>query len=242
MLDQLVKMGFSQDEGRVYLAALELGETSVARIADKAKIERTTAYTHIETLKRRGLISMSRHGKKTVYTAESPKKLRNELDEKWKLLDGLLPELLSITNAIDQKPKVRYFDSREGIYDIFRETLEYPDSRMRMWMSSPWYEDKNFWYDYYLPARLEKKIHLSAIVPKTAENESFVTEDPISLRETRMTDSHNIMADIVLYGLRNIAIISYVESTALVIESKRLFETLQMIFEAHWELLSQGDN
>jgi len=54
-----------------------------------------------------------------------------------------------------------------------------------------------------------------------------------------MTESHNITADIVLYGLRHIAIISYDESTALVIESQKLFETLQMIFEAHWELLSQ---
>jgi len=239
MLDQLMKMGFSQEEGRVYLAALELGETSVARIANKAKIERTTAYAHIEALKRRGLISISKQGKKTVYTAENPKKLRNELDEKWKLLDGLLPELLSITNAIDNKPKVRFFDSKEGIYDIYRETLEYPDSRMRMWMSSPWYEDEKFWYDYYLPARLEKKIHLSAIVPKNEESIPFVKEDNTSLRETRMTESHNITADIVLYGLRHVAIISYDESTALVIESKKLFETLRMIFEAHWQLLSR---
>ena len=242
MLDQLVKMGFSQDEGRVYLAALELGETSVARIADKAKIERTTAYAHIETLKRRGLISVSKQGKKTVYTAESPKKLRNELDEKWKLLDGLLPELLSIANVMDTKPKVRFFDSREGIYDIYRETLEYPDSRMRMWMSSPWYDDEKFWRDYYMPSRIEKKIHLRAIMPKTEESVPFVKEDVVSLRETRMTDGDDIAADIMLYGMRSIAIISYEESTALVVESQKLFETLQMIFEAHWQLLSLEKN
>jgi sugar-specific transcriptional regulator TrmB len=238
MLEQLLKLGFSADEAKIYLAALELGESSVARIANKAKIERTTAYLHIESLKRRGLISVSRAGKKTVYTAESPKKLRNELDEKWKLLEGILPEMLSITNSLDKKPRVRFFDSKEGVYDIYRETLLYPDSRMYMWMSTPWYDDEKFWTDYYLPARLDKKIHLSAIVPKTEESVPFVKEDSKSLRETRMTDSANITADIVLYGNRNIAIISFDESTALVIESGKLFETLRMIFEAHWELLS----
>lgn len=242
MLDDLIKLGFTRDEARVYLAALELGESSVARIASKAKIERTTAYSHIETLKKRGLISVSRTGKKIVYTAENPKKLRVELNQKEKMLEVLLPELLSITNIIDKKPKIRFFDSREGIYDVYRETLEYPDQKMNMWMSSPWYEDEKFWRDYYLPTRLEKKIFMRAIVPKNEESIAFVKDDRSALRETRMTDSHNITADIVLYGTRNIAIISYRESTALVIESKELFETMKMIFEAHWQFLSLGRN
>ena len=105
-------------------------------------------------------------------------------------------------------------------------------------MSSPWYDNEKFWREYYLPMRLEKKIHLSAIVPKTEESTDFVKDDRASLRETRMTDSADITADIVLYGTKSIAIISYRESTALVIESKELFETLRMIFEAHWQLLS----
>ena len=89
-----------------------------------------------------------------------------------------------------------------------------------------------------MPERIEKKILIKAIVPKTDEAIEFVKEDRISLRETRMTDSHNITADIVLYGKRNIAIISYKDMTGLVLESDSLFQTLQTIFEAHWNALS----
>lgn len=234
MLEQLTKLGFTRDEGRIYLASLELGESTVARIATKAKIERTTAYSHIETLKKRGLISISRQGKRIIYTAENPKKLKIELEQKGKMLEGLLPELLSITNVIDNKPKIRFFDSREGIYDIYRETLDYSNQRMIMWMSSPWYDDEKFWRDYYMPTRIERKIHLRTIVPKNETSVSFKQEDRVSLRESRMADSHIITADIMLYGTKNIAIISYEESTAIVIESKKLFETLQTIFEANW--------
>lgn len=238
MLDQLIKLGFSEGEAKIYTATLELGETSVAQISKKAKIERTTAYGFIESLKKRGYLTVSKDGKKTVYSANNPKRLKGELEEKSRLVEAVLPELLSITNAIDTKPKVRFFDSREGIYDIYRETLDYPDQRMCMWMSSPWYDDEKFWRDYYMPTRIEKKIHLRAIVPKTDESVPFVKEDVISLRETRMTDGNDITADIMLYGTRNIAIISYEESTALVIESQKLFDTLKMIFEAHWQSLS----
>lgn len=237
LINQLTKIGFSKGEASTYLAALELGETTVARIAQKAGLERTTVYGFLDDLKKRGLVTTSKKGKKTIYSAENPKRLRLELQEKEKFVDSLLPELLSITNALDKKPKIRYFDSKEGIYDIYRETLEYADQRMTMWMSSPWYEDEDFWRKYYMPTRIERKIHLRAIVPKNDETIPFVKEDRASLRETRMTDSHDINSDIMLYGKSHIAIISYQEMTALVIESKKLFDTLNAIFEAHWASL-----
>lgn len=237
LTDQLARLGFSDGEAKTYIAALELGETSVARIAKKASLERTTVYGFLDALKKRGLISLSHHGKKTVYSAENPKKLRAEAEEREKFIDTLLPELLSITNVLDHKPKVRYFDSREGIYDIYRETLLFPSEPMRMWMSSPWFDDERFWRDFYMPTRIEKKIPLFAIVPRNAETLPFAAEDPISLRQTRMTAGDDFASDILLYGRRHIAIISFAEMTALVIDSQPLYDTLHFIFRSHWHSL-----
>lgn len=239
MIDQLIKLGYSEGEAKVYIAALELGETSVARIAGKAKLERTTVYGFLETLKKRGLIAVSKRNKKTVYVAENPKKLRGEIDEKWQLVETLLPELLSITNTLDQKPTVKFYDSREGIYDIYRETLQYPSSTINMWMSSPWFDNEKFFRDIYMPTRIEKGILIRAILPKNEETIPFAKDDSTSLRETHMTDNNDITADIVLYGKRSIAIISYSEMTALVLESEKLFKTFETIFAAHWMLLSE---
>lgn len=236
-IDQLLKLGFSKGEAGTYLATLELGETTVARIAKKANLERTTVYSFLETLKKRGLISISKKGKRAIYTAENPKRLRSELEEKGKFIDAILPGLLSITNAIDKKPSVQYFDTKEAIYDIYRDTLEYPGQIMTMWMSDPWFDDEIFWKDFYMPTRIEKKIPIKAIIAKTSVTIPFVKDDIKSLRETRMTDGKDITTDIMLYGGSKIAIISYNESTGLVIESKHLFETLMTIFNSHWESL-----
>lgn len=238
---QLERLGFSQGEAKVYLAALELGETSVARIAQKAKVERTTTYLFLESLKKRGLITLSKQGKKTVYAAENPRRLKAEMEEKNKFVDALLPELLSIANAIDHKPKVRFFESKEEIYDIYRETLEFPDRAVRMWMSDPWFDDADFWTDYYLPMRFEKKILMQAIIPRNERTVGFAKDDSRQLRQTRMTAGDDFKADIMLYGGKNVATISFGEMSALVIESKQLHDTLLFIFTAHWESLGRGE-
>jgi sugar-specific transcriptional regulator TrmB len=234
---QLERLDFSEGEARVYLAALELGETSVARIAQKAGIERTTTYLFLETLKKRGLITLSKSGKKTVYAAQNPKRLKSEVEEKSKFIDTLLPELLSITNAIDKKPKVRFFENKEGIYDIYRETLDFSQQSIRMWMSDPWFDDANFWTDYYLPTRLEKKILMQAIIPRNEKTIPFAQSDNKHLRQTRMTNGDDFKADIMLYGNKHIAIISFHEMHALVLESKQLHDTLLFIFNSHWASL-----
>lgn len=236
---ELARLGFSVGEARVYLAALELGETSVARIAKRAKVERTTTYLFLESLKKRGLIVLSKQGKKTVYSAESPRKLKTEAEERSTFIDSLLPELLSITNAIDHKPKVRFFENKEGIYDVYRETLEYPDQTIHMWMSDPWFDDASFWTDVYLPKRFEKKILMQAIVPRNERTLTFTNDDSRQLRQTRMTKGDDFGADIMLYGRRKVAVISFDEMTALVIEGEQLHNTLRFIFDVHWESLEE---
>ena len=237
---QLERLGFSMGEAKVYLAALELGETSVARIAKKAKVERTTTYLFLESLKKRGLVVLSKQGKKTIYSAESPKKLKTETEERGAFIDALLPELLSITNVIDHKPKVRFFESREGIYDIYRETLVFPDRPVKMWMSDPWFDDASFWTDFYLPKRFEKKILLQAIIPNNEHTTEFAKQDNKQLRQTRMTEGDDFTADIMLYGDRYIATISFKEMSALVLESKQMHDTLLFIFTSHWKSLENN--
>ncbi|MGB4834250.1 MAG: hypothetical protein WBP40_04425, partial [Candidatus Moraniibacteriota bacterium] len=202
-------------------------------------LERTTVYVFLDSLRKRGLITHSKRGKRSVYIAESPKKLHAELEEKGRFLDALLPELLSLANVLEKKPRVRFFDSREGIYEIYRDTLQFEGMPMHMWMSSPWFDDETFWREFYMPTRIEKKIALWAILPRNEETIPFTKEDPTSLRQTRMTTGNDFSSDILLYGGRHIAIISFSEMTAIVLESKHLYDTLRFIFQSHWDSLGK---
>ena len=118
----LEKLGLSEKEAKVYLAALELAQDTVQNIAKKAGVNRPTAYFILERLMQLGLISTLDEGKKKLFVAENPKELENLLDEQKqeienhkKELDENMNQLLAIYNAKLGKPVVKYFEGKDGL-------------------------------------------------------------------------------------------------------------------------------
>lgn len=122
MVSILEKLGLSEKEAKVYLAALELGASSVQKIAQKAKINRATTYVILESLKKKGLTTSYEQGKKTFFSAEPPqrlellvKNLEQEVNEKKSELVDILPQLKAIFNSSGNKPRVKFYEGKEGI-------------------------------------------------------------------------------------------------------------------------------
>lgn len=127
---QLSEYGFSEKEANVYLAMLELGPSSAQDIAKKAGVNRATTYVMIESLKRRGLMSSVERGKKIYFAAESPQHLlvlmREEerlVEQKRRGFEALMPQFMALFNAIEDKPRVRFFEGDEGV-EAGREAIE----------------------------------------------------------------------------------------------------------------------
>ncbi|MBU1177018.1 MAG: helix-turn-helix domain-containing protein [Patescibacteria group bacterium] len=108
---ELRKLGLTEKQASVYLTALELGYTSIQKIAQKAKISRPTTYEIVKTLKQKRLISESRDKNKTYFIAESPDKLLGILKIEKKEIKEKEREFLRIISAL----KSKYFlgDKRE---------------------------------------------------------------------------------------------------------------------------------
>ena len=229
----------SEKEAKVYLAALELGETNVQRLAKKSGIKRTTLYDVIESLKEKGLIASGLKEKKTFYFAEDSRKIEEILEERKSILKKILPQLLSITKLIDKKPKIRYFEGDEGIKEVYKDTLNYPDQELLAWVSPEAITkfDIVFLNDYYLPQRIKKKIWVRAIAPQTKEMEEYKGLDEKSLRKTKLVSEKRfpIEVEINLYGKDKIAIMSFDDKIGLIVESRKIYNTLKSIFEMLWE-------
>lgn len=138
MFETLLKLGLSEKEAKVYLAALELGEETAQNIAEKSGVNRATTYVILEKLMQLGLMSTHEEGKKTVFVAESPTELVNileeqkrEIDAKKKYLDDSLNQLMAIYNARSDKPTVRYFEGADGLeaLDRYKVNLQ-PNTEM----------------------------------------------------------------------------------------------------------------
>jgi len=118
----LQEIGLNEKEAAVYLALLQYENASVIDISSKTKINRSTTYTILESLAKKGLVSETTVGKKTHYQAESPERLETFverqkviLEEHSKRLKDIVPKIKSIQRENGEKPVVKYFEGRDGI-------------------------------------------------------------------------------------------------------------------------------
>ena len=75
--NDLQKIGLTEKEAKVYLAALELGQSTVQQISQKAKVNRATTYVILESLMDKSVIKTLEQGKKRFFVAEGPYALKN---------------------------------------------------------------------------------------------------------------------------------------------------------------------
>jgi sugar-specific transcriptional regulator TrmB len=239
-IKDLERLGLSGKEAKLYLALLELGKANLQNIANKSKIKRTTVYDILDSLKEKGLVSTTKKGKRIYYYAENPKIIENIFQEKINILNGILPELLSIANLMDKKPKIQFFENIEGIKNIYRDTLKYENQEILAWVSPEAidYFDIDYLWKEYVPQRLEKKIWTRSFAPNTKEMKHVQSYDKKHLRQSKLIDFEDGLffeVEINLYGGSKIGIMSFRENFGLIIESKKIHNTLKTIFELQWK-------
>src|SRR5438105_4627146 len=94
----LENIGLSSKEGRVYLATLALGHSTVSKIAASAEVNRTTVYPVVRKLISRGRMGREVRGFKEFLFAERPERLEGLVEAKRKDFLNLLPELAALHN------------------------------------------------------------------------------------------------------------------------------------------------
>lgn len=239
MLDKnLLNAGFSEKEARVYLSLLEIGEGNIAQITKKSGVKRATVYLEIEKLKEKGVISSAYRKKRLLFFAENPNKLKNNLEEKLQSLNVVMPELMALANKIDRKPKIRFFEGEEGIREVYKDTLNYPDQEILLWGTEDFvtYSDEEYFLEHYIPKRKEKNIWVRAIAPKSKIIERYREENQDQLRKMKIiqTPGFKFSVEIDLYGKNKIMVASFQEKFGMIIESQKMHETLKSIFEIMW--------
>lgn len=129
--EKLTDLGLQDNEAKIYLALLELGQGTVTQISRKAGLNRTTGYDVLERLGLHGLINRARAGKKKmVYVAESPAHLKQYLEDKRRLYErrvddfkNLFPDLQSLYKT-DIKPVIKFAEGKEEMQKLYLNVLD----------------------------------------------------------------------------------------------------------------------
>lgn len=243
----LEKIGLSEKEAKVYLAALELGQDSVQNIAKKAGVNRPTAYFIMEKLMELGLASTLEAGKKTLFVAESPKEILNILDREKQEIENRRSEvkesmnqLLAIYNAKEGKPLVRYFEGADGLEALDRYGHDKMKKNAEVLGISP-----IDLIEEYFPERRKKSLSerikmgiRSRMIYTHRNKEIAYSQNKKELREGVFIprDTFPIDATISIYPDWGIKLFYYSKSNpyGVMIESKELAYNFKLLFELAW--------
>lgn len=236
IIKTLEQFGLTKKEITTYLACLELGEAIIPEIAKKANIPRTTVYGIMNSLIKNGLVSFLIKGKKKYFIAESPEKLLNFAQERTKDIKEIMPRLKSLYNTSGPKPKIRFYEGKEGIKIILNDILDYK----RHFLATTSIEDMNklardYFYDF-IKKRIRNNLKVKLLTNCSPGALKLKKTDEHELRETQCVPAeYHFKTANFIYGDR-IAILSLGKNPmGIIIEDHSIAETQKMYFEIAWQ-------
>lgn len=236
LVSTLKQIGLEEKQAKIYLACLELGETSIKEIAKKAGIKRTTIYDIIDEMIDAGLIKTTTKGQKKKFIASEPNELKAIIKKREMLLDQIMPQLGVINNSGSVKPKIWFYEGTAGLKKVYDDTIAHNNTNMYQWASNDTFGAiEAEWLFDYVKRRVKSKTNAYCIATDSPEIRDFKSKDKKQLREIRIVpkELYPFKIELDIYGNR-VAMISGRDKIGVIIESKPIASTLKMIFKLCW--------
>ena len=238
LLETLEEFGLNKNESAVYLALLQLGPSAVLAIARHTALKRSTVYLILDSLIEKGLVVVVPKEKKKLFLALPPSRLEEELDRKSNLIRQALPELSALYRSETAKPSIKFFESSEGMLNVYREITKRSDIKEIMTFFSfeaiPKKFDEN--YELFIKLIKERRVQVRDIISAPpARHFYFEQLKHASNYHVRLAPKESkFSSDTILYG-NKIAIFSFKKHFALIIESDDVANSFKSLFELAWQ-------
>ncbi len=235
----LQELGFSEREAKVYLAMLELGETTVGPIASKTRIQHSKIYQTLEKLIDRGLVRFIIKSKTKYFSAQDPKQIINLLQDKERSFLEILPNLEKRKEfAKEQQVAIVYegykaiktmFDvildslNKNSFYYVFAFRHEYIESDIA----------KNFLRQIHIKLA-EKEVDDRLIAHFSVKKEFINNYGDIKNIKSRFTEM-NLPLGLMIINNKVINWIWSERPTAIEIDSKQIAEQYRKFFLDIWK-------
>lgn len=234
----LESIGMAPKEARVYLALLELGQSTVSAIAERSEMNRSTTYVILRTLRAQGYVLEIPNTKKHEFLAEDPQKLLERARTNLSLAERIVPALQAKQKKGSGLSNIRFYQGIAGLREAFQYRLEsLKDTEcVAFWGASngiteeahkvflKWYRDsKRF------------NIKTRALAPKDESLARYRIEDTAHLREVRVVDQSIYPSEIGIEIFPDmVRIVSLADLQTIIIESSETARSMKAIFEMCW--------
>jgi len=229
--------GLEEKETKAYLSLLGLKKATVLQLAKTSGLKRATLYRALDSLLEKGLISEVHEGKRHFYIAELPEKLLQFLDEQKREIKKLLPKLKALEEEAAERPKVKFYEGKEGFKNLYEEILK--EKKEILCFSWP---DKLFkiieFYPKLLKKRIKLKIPMRLISPDTKLARQRKRIGKKELRTMKLIPDFLPFEAVFMIAGKKVIIFSLKHwFTGVLIKNKEIAQGFKAFFEAFWKRL-----
>jgi len=251
----LNKLGFSDKSAKVYLALLQLGPSSVRKLAEFCELNRGTTYDTLKWLQEKGIITFYQKQTKQYFVAENPEKLLNlaknqeeELKEAQGRICKAIPELQALYNRGGERPVARYYEKDEInkiLQDVLDTCEETGDMVYRIYSAEGIREYIYDNFETFSDVRIAKGIAVKVIAMgeggelRGLDERKWLATGLDKQSKQIKQDKHIGETFIILYPGKTayVSLNAKREPIGVVIENDGVFETQKIIFDNLWKTL-----
>lgn len=237
----LKRFGLTDNEVKVYLKLLTLGESTASNLGKETHMERRTAYDVVNKLLEKGLLSFFEKDEKKFYRPLSPLRLLDILDERE---DGLkktrqefikvFPLLEKIAKEGEKELEVRVLEGKEGLRVLYMDEIKEGSLINLVCTTIDKSEEllKNF-IPNFTRARVKRRIKMRII--STNKDVNFLKK--YKLTEVRfLPDEYTSPASMTIFR-NKLGIILWAEKPIVIlIKNKEVADNFLKYFELMWKI------
>lgn len=124
MENKLKKLGLTDNEIKVYLTLLEIGENTVGPIIKKLKIHRQVAYDALEGLIKKDMVLCSTKNGRRHYKISSPKNILEKIKLKEDIAKSLILEINKKLNEQKKGQEIKVYEGEKAFRNLMLKNDE----------------------------------------------------------------------------------------------------------------------
>jgi len=232
MENELIKLGFSKNEAKIYLELLKNSDITAGQISKETNINRRTTYDSLKRLIEKGFVGYNISSNRKMFFAMNPKVITDNLKEMETLASNIIPKLKTILPI--EENKVIVYKGRKGVKNILNLVLE---SKQYVSYGTTDQFPRFMKHDYQYFQNMKKKLNI-----KTRTILSQKLKGDKILKTAHKTQfrflSEKLTAPTSTFIFNDkVAIFIWEEPLfGILIESKKIYNSYKEYFEELWKI------
>lgn len=136
MIEQVLQeIGLTQNEIKVYISLLSLGESKTGEILKKSGLNSGKIYEILDSLQKKGMVSFVIKSGVKFFSPADPKRVIDYLEDKKENIEkqkkdygNILPDLMKKISAIKTESKIEVFEGIKGMKTAWKKEFDFPKS------------------------------------------------------------------------------------------------------------------